>query len=64
MNQDLSQYIPLAVVALGMYALVKRGGAQVWHMLAALVLGVILAGSLLGPDISNLLSHLTRGYLH
>lgn len=63
MNQNLSQYIPLAIVALGAWLLVKKLGAQVLHVVLALVLGILLAGSLVGPDISNFLSSLTRGYL-
>ena len=63
-NSNLAQYIPLAVTGLGVYLLVKRTGAGLWQVLAAVLLGVILAGSILGPGISNLISQLTHGYLH
>ncbi len=59
----LSSLIPLAVIALVVY-LLQRNGMQLWHAFACLVLGVILAGSVLGPNISSILSQLSGGRLH
>jgi hypothetical protein len=38
--------------------------AQLWHLLVGVVLGVILSGTTLGPDITALLSQLSGGHLH
>jgi type IV secretory pathway VirB2 component (pilin) len=56
--------IPIAVIALILWGLVQWAGARLWHLLAAVVLGVILSGTVLGPDISNVLSQLSGGRLH
>ena len=55
--------IPIAVVALVVWALVQFAAARLWHLLVAVVLGVILSGTVLGPDISNVLSQLSGGRL-
>ena len=55
--------IPLAVVALVVW-LMHRRGLEIWQALVCIVLGVIVAGTTLGPDISGLLSQITGGYLH
>ena len=60
---NLSTLIPLAVVALGVY-LLQRSGMQLWHAIVCLVLGVILAATVLGADISSILSQLSGGRLH
>ena len=60
---DLSTLIPLAVIAFVVY-LLQRSGMQLWHALVCLVLGVALAGTMLGPDISSILSQLSGGHLH
>ena len=60
---NLSTLIPLAVIALVIY-LLQRSGMQLWHALVCLVLGVILSGTILGPDISSILSQLSGGRLH
>ena len=60
---NLSTLIPLAVVALGVY-LLQRSGMQLWHAFVCLVLGVILAATVLGADISSILSQLSGGRLH
>ena len=59
---NLSTLIPLAVVAGGVY-LLQRNGMQLWHAFACLVLGVILAGTAFGPQISSILSSLSGGHL-
>lgn len=60
---NLPTLLPLAVVALVVY-LLQRNGMQLWHAFVCLVLGVILAGSVLGPNISSILSQLSGGHLH
>ena len=60
---NLSSLIPLAVVAFAVY-LLHRQGMQLWHAVVCLLLGVVLAGSVIGPDISSVLSQLSGGHLH
>jgi drug/metabolite transporter (DMT)-like permease len=60
---NLSSLIPLAVVALVVYLLHRHQGVRLWHAIVCLVAGVILAGSVVGPDISNVLSQITGGRL-
>ena len=38
--------------------------AQLGHLLISAVLGVILSGTTLGPDIATILSQLSGGHLH
>jgi hypothetical protein len=61
---DLSALIPVALIALVLYALVRWAGAAPWHLAVAVILGVILTGTILGPDIQNILSQLSGGHLH
>jgi hypothetical protein len=60
----LNALIPVALIALALWGLVQWVGARPWHLLAAVVLGVILSGTVIGPDISNVLSQLSGGHLH
>jgi hypothetical protein len=60
----MSQYIPLAVIALALWGLVRFTSSELWHLLVAVVLGVALSGTVLGPDISSVLSQLSGGRLH
>jgi hypothetical protein len=60
----MAALIPVAAIGLALWALVQWAGAQLWHLLIAVVLGVILSGTILGPDISNILSQLSGGHLH
>ena len=60
----LSSLIPLAVIALVVYLLHRHSGMQLWHAIVCLVAGVVLSGTILGPDISNFLSQLSGGRLH
>ncbi len=60
----LSELIPVAAIGLVLWALVQWAGAQLWHLLIAVVLGVILSGTVLGPDITTILSQLSGGHLH
>ena len=55
--------IPLAVVAFIVW-LMPRRGLEIWQAIVCIVLGVIVAGTSLGPAISSLLSQLSGGYLH
>ena len=59
---NLSNLIPLAVIAFVVY-LLQRSGMQLWHAFVCLVLGVVLAGTVFGPQISSILSSLSGGYL-
>ena len=54
--------IPLAGVALVVW-LMHRRGLEIWQALVCIVLGVIVAGTALGPTISSLLSQVSGGYL-
>ena len=60
---NLPNLIPLAVVAIGVY-LLQRNGMQLWHAFVCLLLGVVLAGSVLGPNISSILSQFSGGRIH
>jgi hypothetical protein len=60
----MAALIPVAVIGLVLWALVQWAGAQLWHLLIAVVLGVILSGTVLGPDITTILSQLSGGHLH
>ncbi len=61
---NLSTLIPLAVVAIVVYLLHRYQGMQHWHAIVCLLAGAVLAGSVIGPDISNVLSQLSGGHLH
>ena len=61
---NLSSLIPLAVVALVVYLLHRHQGMRLWHAIVCLLAGVILAGSVVGPDISNVLSQISGGHLN
>ncbi len=56
--------IPIAVIALVLWGLVRFTSAQLWHLLVAVVLGAALSGTVLGPDITTVLSQLSGGHLH
>ncbi len=60
----MSQYIPLALIALVLWGLARFTSSELWALLVAVVLGVALSGTILGPDISNVLSQLSGGRLH
>ena len=47
--------IPIAVIALVLWGLVRFTSARLWHLLVAAVLGTVLSGTVLGPDITNVL---------
>jgi H+/gluconate symporter-like permease len=57
-------FIPVAVVALLLWGLARFTTAELWHLLAAALLGVVLSGTVLGPDIHTMLSQLSAGHLH
>jgi hypothetical protein len=60
----LSELIPVAVIAFALWGLVRFTSAELWHLLIAVILGVVLSGTVLGPDITNVLSQLSGGHLH
>ena len=61
---QLAQLAPLALIVVVLWAMVRYTAAQLWHLLAGVVLGVILSGTILGPDITTILSQLSGGHLH
>jgi hypothetical protein len=60
----MSDLIPVAIIGLILYALHRWRGAELWVLMVAVVLGVALSGTILGPDISTILSQLSGGRLH
>ena len=58
-----SSLIPIGVIALVVYLLHRHSGMQLWHAIVCLLAGVVLAGSVFGPDISSILSSLSGGHL-
>jgi hypothetical protein len=60
----MNSLIPVAVIALVLYGLHRWRGAEMWILLVAVVLGVILSGTIVGPDIHNIVSQLSGGRLH
>ena len=61
---QLAQIAPVALIGVALWAMVRYTAAQLWHLLVAVVLGVILSGTILGPDITTILSQLSGGHLH
>ena len=61
---QLAQLAPVALIGVALWAMVRYTAAQLWHLLIAVVLGVILSGTVLGPDITTILSQLSGGHLH
>jgi hypothetical protein len=59
---NLSTLLPLTVIV-GVIYLLHRSGMQIWHAIVCLVLGVVLAGTAFGPQISSFLSQLSGGHL-
>lgn len=60
---NLSSLIPLAIVALVVYLLHRHSGMRLWHAIVCLVLGVVLASTFLGADLTTFLSQITGGRL-
>ena len=61
---DLAPLAPVALIVAALWAMTRYTAAQLWHLLAGVVLGVILSGTILGPDITTILSQLSGGHLH
>jgi hypothetical protein len=61
---QLAQIAPVALIAVALWAMVRYTAAELWHLLIAVVLGVILSGTVLGPDITTILSQISGGHLH
>lgn len=56
--------VPLAVIVLVLWALARWAKAPAWALVVALILGVVLSGTIAGPDIHAVLSQLSGGRLH
>ena len=52
------------MIALILWALAKWGHAPMWALILALLLGVVLSGTIVGPTIHQILSQLSQGYIH
>ena len=61
---DLAQLAPVALIVAALWAMTRYTAAQLWHLLAGVVLCVILSGTILGPDLTTILSQLSGGHLH
>lgn len=61
--QNLTQYIPLAVVVVVSFMLINKKQISIPMMVLVLILGVLLAGSPVGPWINQELSKYSGGYL-
>ena len=61
---QLAQLAPVALSTVALWAMTRYTAAQLWHLLAGVVLGVTLSGTVLGPDITTILSQLSGGHLH
>jgi hypothetical protein len=59
----LTPLLPVALIVLAAWAMVRYTAAELWHLLTGIVLGVILAGTILGPDLTTILSQLSGGHL-
>jgi len=55
--------LPLAIVAGGIWLLIKKARAKAAHVAVTLALGLVLAGTAPGEYISGLLSQFTNGHL-
>jgi mannose/fructose/N-acetylgalactosamine-specific phosphotransferase system component IID len=55
--------IPLVIIGVVFFALAKWA-APAWALILALLLGVVLSGTIAGPEISLFLSQLSGGRLH
>jgi hypothetical protein len=61
---ELAQLAPVALIVLAFWALCRYAGASLGQLLLGAVLGVITSGTILGQDLTTLLSQLSGGYLH
>jgi hypothetical protein len=61
---NMNALLPVVVIALVLYGLHRWRGAELWVLVVAAITGVVLSGTILGPDISNILSQLSGGRLH
>jgi drug/metabolite transporter (DMT)-like permease len=59
----LASLIPVAVVAVAVYLLHRYAGLKIWHAVVCVLAGVVLAGSVIGPQLSAILSQLSGGTL-
>ena len=61
---NMNTLLPVAVIALVLYGLHRWRGTELWVLVVAAIGGVVLSGTILGPDISQILSQLSGGRLH
>jgi drug/metabolite transporter (DMT)-like permease len=59
----LSSLIPVVIAAGVVFLLHRFGGLRVWHAVVCVLAGVVLAGSVIGPQLSAILSQLSGGIL-
>lgn len=60
---NLATFLPLAVIGLLLFGIVKWGGGKPWQIIAAVLSGVLLTGTMLGPPIQSILAPISQ-YLH
>jgi len=60
--QTLTTFLPVALIGLVMWALAKWA-APAWALILALILGVVLSGTIFGPYIQQFLSQVSGGRL-
>ena len=63
-NLPVPELIPLVIIALVLFALFKWGRAPAWALILALLIGVVLSGTIAGPPIHQFLSQLSGGRLN
>ena len=56
--------IPLAIIAIGLFLLVKYSGLKVWHMVIVLITGLYLASTPFGQQITTWISHMLASFGH
>jgi hypothetical protein len=59
----LTELTPIAVAVAVVCLLHRYAGMRVWHAVACIIAGLVLAGSVAGPQLTQLISDLTGGFL-
>jgi hypothetical protein len=60
----MNALIPILLPALVLFGLHKWRGVELWVLVVAVVVGIVLSGTVIGADISNILSQLSGGRIH
>jgi hypothetical protein len=60
----MPELLPVAIIAFILYGLHRWRGAELWVLVVAMIAGTVLSGTVLGPDISQILSQLSGGRIH